>query len=258
TFRPRPPGRWRDGRWVGWYDPWHRRWLRGRWNVNVWPPIWVTGVYSPGWLWGRGTTVVFNNPFVVQPVVSTTRIVEVPVFDYSQPIPVSQVQFAEGSDEPPPPDSEMDQAMRLFDEARAAFKESDYKEALRQVDRAIELFPSDATLHEFRALCLFALKDYQQAAATMYAVLSAGPGWDWETLAGLYRSTSTYTEQLRALEAFQRANPDDAAATFLLAYHYTAMGHIESAVKLWERASELLPDSDLVAQLLEAFRQGTG
>jgi tetratricopeptide (TPR) repeat protein len=215
-------------------------------------------------MFGRGTTVVFNNPFVVQPVVNTTKIVEVPVFDYSQPIPVSQASsssetmFAEDTDEPPPPDPEMERAMSLFDEARDAFKDGNYKEALRQVDRAIAFFPSDATLHEFRALCLFALKDYQEAAATMYAVLSAGPGWNWETLSSLYRSTSTYTQQLRALEGFKRENPDDAAAAFLLAYHYMTMGHLDSAVRVWERVAELLPESELTAQLLDAFQQGAG
>ena len=41
--------------------------------------------------------------------------------------------------------------------------------------------PNDASLHEFRALVLFALGQYEQAAATLYAVLSNGPGWDWTT-----------------------------------------------------------------------------
>ena len=35
--------------------------------------------------------------------------------------------------------------------------------------------PGDAVLHEFRALCLFALGEYQQAASPLYAVLSVGP-----------------------------------------------------------------------------------
>ncbi len=42
--------------------------------------------------------------------------------------------------------------------------------------------PNDAALHEFRALVLFALQRYDDAAAALYAVLTAGPGWDWATL----------------------------------------------------------------------------
>ena len=43
------------------------------------------------------------------------------------------------------------------------------------------------------ALCLFALGRYDESAATLYAVLSVGPGWDWTTLIGLYPDVSTST-----------------------------------------------------------------
>ena len=35
-------------------------------------------------------------------------------------------------------------------------------------------------------MCLFALKRFDDAAAVDYAVLTAGPGWNWTTMAGLY------------------------------------------------------------------------
>jgi hypothetical protein len=89
------------------------------------------------------------------------------------------------------------------------------------------------------------MKEYQQAAAAIYAVLSAGPGWNWETLASLYRNTDTHTQQLRALEA---------AAAFLLAYQYMTMGHLDAAVSMWERVARLLPEDELTTQLLDAFR----
>ena len=63
--------------------------------------------------------------------------------------------------------------------------------------------PNDTVLHEFRGLVLFALGRYKEAAAADYAVLSAGPGWDWTTLSGLYPNVEVYTEQLRALEQYQ-------------------------------------------------------
>ena len=86
--------------------------------------------------------------------------------------------------------------MQTFDAARAAFKAGNYAEALQQTDQALKALPNDAAINEFRALCLFALKQYDQAAATLYAVLSAGPGWDWTTLSGLYPSVDVYTEQV--------------------------------------------------------------
>jgi tetratricopeptide (TPR) repeat protein len=228
--------------------------------VNIWPPLWVTGWGTPGWAWGRNETFVFRNPFVVVPQVSsTTTIVHAPVFiDYSRPLPLPAEDViaadTDWDEELPPMDETSQQAMDHFDTAKAAFKNSDYKAALESIDAAIELLPSDATLHEFRALCLFAMKDYQQAAAAIYAVLAAGPGWNWETMESLYRSTTTYTQQLRALEAHVRENPDDSAAAFLLAYQYMTMGHLDAAVRKWERVAQLLPEDELTTQLLEAFR----
>ena len=59
-----------------------------------------------------------------------------------------------------------------------------YKAALAKVDQAIASVQRHL-LHEFRGLTLFALGRYKEAAAADYAVLSAGPGWDWTTLSGL-------------------------------------------------------------------------
>ena len=90
-------------------------------------------------------------------------------------------------------------------------------------------------LHEFLALVLFAQGKYEQAAAPLYAVLSVGPGWDWTTLIGNYSDAGVYTEQLRGLEAFVKANPKSAQAQFVLAYHYISQGHGEAAIKPLKR-----------------------
>ena len=64
--------------------------------------------------------------------------------------------------------------------------------------------------------------------------LSAGPGWDWTTLSSLYPDVDVYTEQLRALEEYVTANPNSAAARFLLAYHYMICGHTDAAANSTE------------------------
>ena len=76
--------------------------------------------------------------------------------------------------------------------------------------------PNDPTLHEFRRQTLFALGRYDEAAAPLYAVLSAGPGWDWTTLISLYADPEAYTQQLRALEDYCTQNPNSAAGHFVL------------------------------------------
>src|SRR5262249_17033669 len=109
-------------------------------------------------------------------------------------------------------------------------------------------------LHQFRALVFFALKDYKQAAATLYAVLSAGPGWDWTTLGGMYASSTTYSDQLRELEQYVKTNPSAADGPFVLGYQYLTCGHTEAARRQYEEVLNLQPDDRLSAQLLKLMR----
>jgi tetratricopeptide (TPR) repeat protein len=224
-----------------WYDYHFHPWFRGYWSW--WRPAgWFVGGASTGWMLApRGPTFVFSNPFYDKSTV---------VFNYSQPLP-------------PPPEDPVndprsldiaDAAVETFDRAREAFARGDPREALALVDSAIKELPTDATLHEFRALCLFALKDYQRAAETLYVVLAAGPGWDWETMHTLYADVATYKDQLRALEAYQRANLKSPEASFVLAYHYLVLGHLDAAIRQLENVARLLPESQLTSELLAALK----
>jgi tetratricopeptide (TPR) repeat protein len=127
---------------------------------------------------------------------------------------------------------------------------------LNTANEAVARTPNDALLHEFRALCLFALKDYQQAAAGLYATLSVGPGWDWETMAGLYGDIANYTAQMRALEDYRLAHPDAAEARFLLGYHYLVLGHKSDAALEFEKVVALQPNDQLSKQLLQGITTG--
>ena len=111
------------------------------------------------------------------------------VYDYSQPINV---------DAAPPNPSAADSSEQVFSAARDSFKAGDYQRALELIDQVIKETPNAPVAHEFRALCLFALKRFDEAATVAYAVLSAGPCWNWSTLVGLYPDVDTYTNQLRA------------------------------------------------------------
>src|SRR5262249_53384753 len=107
---------------------------------------------------------------------------------------------------------------------------------------------------EFRALCLFAVQDYQSAAAAIHAVLTTGPGWDWTTVSGLYADTSVYTGQLAALEDHCDRNPQAAAPRFLLAYHYMLGGHNDQACAMLQIVTELEPNDQLSGQLLKGLQ----
>src|SRR5262249_40193307 len=140
----------------------------------------------------------FSNPYYEAPDTTTVST----GLDYSQAITMLTPQQVERIDEQVPK-----KAVSKLDEARDAFGFGDYATAQALVEEAIARLPSDSTLHEFRSLVLFARKRYREAAAGLYAVLSNGPGMDWNSMASLYPDSETYTKQLRELESFVKANP---------------------------------------------------
>jgi tetratricopeptide (TPR) repeat protein len=249
---------WRD-RWDGhrhdrdrhWRD---RHWYHDHWYLGFWP------VYSPGYWtgywWNRypilsvfGITnwsvnrcgwstgyYSYYNPYATPYVIDQSSY----YYDYSQPIQV--VESA-------PPDV-TDETLGAFDRAMQEFYRGQYQLALDSVNEALRELPNDAAVHEFRALVLFASGRYEESAATLYAVLSVGPGWDWTTLNSLYPSVDIYTGQLRALEAYRNAHPMDTAPRFVLAYHYLTTGYPDAAASQLKRIVQLNPKDELSRTLL--------
>ena len=136
-------------------------------------------------------------------------------------------------------------------ESQVAFKAGDYLKALELCNKAIGESPGDGALHEYRALVLFALGKYSEAAGVLNPLLAGGPGWDWTTMVTLYDSQETYTGQLQKLEGFSKSKPDDASAHFLLGYHYMVCGHIEEAQAQFARAAELQPADTISKQMAD-------
>jgi Flp pilus assembly protein TadD len=170
-------------------------------------------------------------------------------YDYSQPISTTAA---------PPEPVAAEQADTAFDRAREAFKAGDYSQALQLDQQALARTPQDTALHEFLALVDFAQGKYQPAAAPLYAVLSVRPGWDWTTLSGMYADVETYTGQLRALEAYLRANPNSAQARFVLAYHYLVQGHDSNAIDQLKWVVKLQPRDTLAPQLIARLQPSGG
>src|SRR5262249_2959770 len=141
--------------------------------------------------------------------------------------PVDQSATAAPPQAEPPP---IEPGMQQFDEGLAAFKNRDYHLALQRCNEALGVRKNDPVIHEVRALVLFAQGDYKSAAAVLDSLLARSPGMDWTTLSGLYGNADDYVQQLRRLEAQCKSDPRDAAAHFVLAYHYLITGHAEEAV----------------------------
>ena len=117
------------------------------------------------------------------------------------------------------------EATQHADAARQAFYDQDYRRAMSEIDQALGLMPGDPAFHELQSPDSVCHGRVPAAAAAVHSLLAVGPGWDWTTMIGLYANEDIYTKQLRALEIFRRDHPNDAAARFLLAYHYLTMGH---------------------------------
>jgi tetratricopeptide (TPR) repeat protein len=166
------------------------------------------------------------------------------VYDYSQPINVTSA---------PPDASVTESTEQVFSAARDSFKAGDYQRALDLIDLVIKQTPNAPVVHEFRALCLFALKRYDDAATVAYAVLSAGPCWSWSTLVGLYPDVDTYTNQIRDLEAALRNNVNSTPERFLLAYHYLVQGHTDAAETEFGRIAKVEPNDQLSASFAKAL-----
>ena len=154
---------------------------------------WGLGSYATTSLYSNYTNPYYATVVAAQPAQTTV------VYDYSQPINVTST----------PPDASVAREHRagVFGCSRLVQGRRLCRAHSSSRDQVLKQTPDAAVVHEFRALCLFALKRYDEAAAVDYAVLTAGPGWNWSTLVGLYPDVDTYTNQLRALEAFVRTNP---------------------------------------------------
>ena len=226
----------------GWHDYNHGDWWGHMWSEH------------PGWMafgmttWGLNRLAYgfglwgYSNPYYSDGGGGG-------VYDYSQPIIDNQPVYVDAGTAPAgdsagPPQA----AMSTFDQARTDFYNGNYENALTGVNQALKEMPKDTVVHEFRALTLFALGRYNEAAATIHPVLAVGPGWDWPTLVGLYPSVDVYTGQLRKLEQHVKANPKAADALFLLAYHYLTCDHKESAHKTFERVVALQPADTIAAE----------
>jgi tetratricopeptide (TPR) repeat protein len=235
--------------WQNVHNDWYHGYWSGQWGYGAgyqhpWAAWGVTSAAIGLTSWADGS-LFYDTGYdaYANPYWESTPVVEYPAIDYSQPIVTTTAL----------PDANAPAAMIAVGEserARTAFYSGDYATSLEFVDRALSSTASDVVLHELRALCLFAMHKYKEAAGTLYAVLSVGPGWDWTTMSSLYANVDVYTQQLRGLEDYVRQNPESADGHFVLAYHYMTQGHLEPAARQLKDVTRLAPNDQISRQLL--------
>lgn len=203
----------------------------------------VWGVNTASWMFGVSSYV---NPYCDGPVYVNNQ----PIVNYSQPVieqPSTATTGSDGSQQAPAPQTS------AADQARKAFYNGNYDAALQAVNQALASAPHDRAISEFRSLCLFALGQYRDSAATIHSVLTTGPGWNWTTMISLYPDSEVYTGQLRKLEQYVTDNPTAADAQFLLGYHYFTAGYTDDAVLAWQSVLKLQPNDTLAAELVKMY-----
>jgi tetratricopeptide (TPR) repeat protein len=238
------------GRYGGWYGGYASGyWARWDYLWDNYPVAAALGVTSwaanrLGYAFGCSD---YSNPYSSDsmPVSYSEPVMTMPLEPTQEP--AAQSAAAQPAAALPP--GVTPEAVAKFDQARAAFFQGQYDEALKLSDAAVAQMPRDAVLHEFRALVLFALQRYAESAAALHAVLDVGPGWDWKTMSSLYSNADVYTNQLRALEAARDKDAKAAELRFLLGYHYLTLGHQEAALKAFRQAAELQPKDTVAAAL---------
>jgi tetratricopeptide (TPR) repeat protein len=264
-----------------WGDHWHSNCIHPHynWYNGCWNGYWNSGWYSPlawgavGWGLGVWTTrwssytPVYYNPYYVANTATTP-------YNYSQPVVVNNYVSADGGSStqsaapaaagqppapagqqpaPQPPSPASSPGLAKFDDGLSSFKEGQYEAALASFDAALKLLPSDPVVHEIRALDLFALGNYSGAAASLNSLLTAAPGMDWTTMSSLYGDTDDYVAQLRKLEKHCQSEPTDAAAAFVLAYHYLVTGAKEEAIHALRAVVKNQPKDVTAKRMLDAL-----
>jgi tetratricopeptide (TPR) repeat protein len=244
----------------------HRSWYHSHWNY-CWSPSWYRRCYSswypyyyPGYYvrsypiswglacWGLGSLAydtgyyTYSNPYTPEPYSYETTVI-----NYEQPMSTIAREYTSGDEIAS--NLSASRSADMLERSRSAFGDEDYLTALANVDEAISYQPGDSALHEYRALVLFALGKYSDAAGVLHPLLASGPGWDRETMIGLYAREDNYLAQLGKLEQYVSTTPDMPAPRFLLGYHYLVGGDLERAAKEFDEVSRLRTDDSISRQL---------
>jgi len=140
--------------------------------------------------------------------------------------------------------------------AEGAFRAGRYNEAARNAHHALVEMPRDGKLFLFTSQALFAVGDYQGAAATIHQGVSLLEPKDWgyvvENYQQYYRGRD-YVTQMDRLNEYIKKNPEAAYAHFVRGYQHGFLGHKKTAVRELTKAVELEGRDKLAARLLEHF-----
>jgi hypothetical protein len=164
------------------------------------------------------------------------------VFGHSAPMAGGGVAAFAG----PSPDQELADAKRALRQGR-------YEDVIGIVERVMNGSRGGVEAAQIRALALFAMQKYDQAAADAYRVLQSEAAWDWQALRQMCASRPIYVQQLRSLQAAAAQPMASAGVHFLLAYHCLMLDQSDAARAELVKTKQLQPENRLVDHLLASL-----
>jgi tetratricopeptide (TPR) repeat protein len=137
------------------------------------------------------------------------------------------------------------------------FRAGQYQQAATDFKHALVDNPQNAGNGLLLGQSLFAIGQFEQAAAVTAASLNQLPQDKWGAVVTnykqLYGNQLDYNSQLKALENARDASPDSAGLRFLLGYHFGFLGYPKQAVRELDRAIAILPQEPFAALLRNDF-----
>ena len=146
-----------------------------------------------------------------------------------------------------------EQAAPFQARAEQAFRAAQYGEAVRQSNHAVVEDGQNGLVHLFAAQALFAVNDYDAAAAAIYRGLTLADRKDWGFIVKNYKKfygNDDYVAQMdRLIEAIEKY-PEVPSLRFVRGFHYVFLGHKDAALKELTKAVELDNSNPMANELL--------
>jgi hypothetical protein len=143
-----------------------------------------------------------------------------------------------------------------------AFRTGQYDEAIRNWQHALVDDPSNAGLVMLLGQAYFAKGSFDEAAGAVQQGIQMLPQEKWGTVVENYRElygdSQAYSNQLRALEAAVRRQPDSPALRFLLGYHYLFLDYPQPALGQLDQVLKLNAQDEMAGQLRDLARGKLG
>ncbi len=155
------------------------------------------------------------------------------------------------------PAEEADNALDFAVQGETDFKQRKYKSAVQNWKHALVDDPRNGAIVLLLGQALFAVGDYDDAAAATQAALMMLPEEKWGTVVThykeLYSNVADYTTQIRALEKARDAKPDSPALHFLLGYHFGYLKYPKQAVRELDKVLVAFPKDKVAQKLRDEF-----